>query len=192
LFDKPKILIPAFAADARFAKDNGEFFSLNPAYFIPVDDDYLLAVLNSQVGFSLLMELCSVLGDQDARGRAVLRAVYFKKLPIPDAPQNERKAVAKLSVQAQKLHTQRRKRVEKFLREIGIEPAESTSRNPLEKVWSLTAEEFTRRTKTSEVLETSEVWKAYKSAREETISTTEEIAHVEKEIDERVKSLYGL
>jgi hypothetical protein len=95
-------------------------------------------------------------------------------------------------VQAQKLHTQRRKRVEKFLREIGIEPAESTSRNPLEKVWSLTAEEFTRRTKTSEVLETSEVWKAYKSAREETISTTEEIIRVEKEIDERVKSLYGL
>ena len=84
------------------------------------------------------------------------------------------------------------KRVEKFLREIGIEPAQSTSSNPLEQVWSLTAEEFTRRIKTSEVSNTSEVWKAYKSAREETMSVTEEIGRVEKEIDERVKSLYGL
>ena len=76
--------------------------------------------------------------------------------------------------------------------EIGIEPAESTSRNPLEKPWSLTAEEFTRRMKTSEVSKTSEVWKAYKSAREETMSVTEEIVRVEGEIDERVKSLYGI
>lgn len=77
-------------------------------------------------------------------------------------------------------------------REIGIEPAESTSRNPLEQVWSLTIEEFTRRVKTSEVLKTSEVWKAYQSAREETMSVTEEIVQVEKEIDERVKSLHGI
>ena len=38
-------------------------------------------------------------------------------------------------------------RVEKFLREIGIEPAESTSRNPLEKPWSLSEEEFSRKSK---------------------------------------------
>jgi hypothetical protein len=37
-----------------------------------------------------------------------------------------------------------------------------------------------------------EFWKAYKSAREETLSLTEEIVRVEKEIDERVKALYGL
>jgi hypothetical protein len=43
--------------------------------------------------------------------------------------------------------------------------------------------------KASEVSETSEVWKA---ARDETQSLTEEIQRVEKEIDERVKGLYGL
>jgi hypothetical protein len=66
---------------------------------------------------------------------------------------------------------QQHKRVEKFLREIGIEPAESTSRNPLEQVWSLSEEE---------------------SAREETISVMEEIGRVESAIDEKVKGLYGL
>ena len=77
------------------------------------------------------------------------------------------------------------KRVNKFLREIGIEPAESPSRNPLEQVWSLTAEEFTRRVGVDGL-------KAYKSAREETMSATEEIGRVESAIDERVKGLYGV
>ncbi len=77
------------------------------------------------------------------------------------------------------------KRVEKFLREIGIELAESTSRSPLEQVWSLTAEEFTRRVGVDGL-------KAYQSAREETMSVTEEIVRVEGEIDEKVKALYGL
>jgi len=38
----------------------------------------------------------------------------------------------------------------------------------------------------------SKLISTYKSAREETMSVTEEIGKVEKEIDERVKNLYGL
>ncbi|TRZ49411.1 hypothetical protein D4S03_08315 [bacterium] len=71
-------------------------------------------------------------------------------------------------------------------------PVQSTSRNPLEQPWSLSLEEFARRMgggQTSDFLKKSEV---YKAAREETMSVTEEILHVEKVIDERVKSLYGL
>ncbi len=77
------------------------------------------------------------------------------------------------------------KRVEKFLREIGLVPAESTSRNPLESPWLLGEEEFVRRAGRDGL-------KAYKSAREETLSLTGEVVLVEKEIDERVKALYGL
>ncbi len=80
---------------------------------------------------------------------------------------------------------QHNKRGEKFLCEIGIDPAESTSRNPLESPWVLPKEEFVRRVG-------QESLKAYNSTREETISLTEEIVRVEREIDERVKSLYGL
>ncbi len=77
------------------------------------------------------------------------------------------------------------KRVEKFLHENGIEPAESTSRNPLEQPWLMSEEEFTRRTRGKSV-------KVFKSTREETMSVTEEILKAEKEIDARVKSLYGV
>jgi len=62
-------------------------------------------------------------------------------------------------------------------------PAESTSRNPLKQPWSLKAEEFTRKSK---------LISTYKAAREETMSVTEDIVKVEKEIDERVKALYGV
>ena len=79
------------------------------------------------------------------------------------------------------------KRVEKFLREIEVEPAQSTSRSPLEQVWSLTAEEFTRRVGVDGLMSA-----ARKSAREETMSATEEIGRDESAIDERVKSLYGV
>jgi hypothetical protein len=71
-------------------------------------------------------------------------------------------------------------------------PVQSTSRNPLEAPWSLSAEEFARRMgggQASDFLKKSEV---YKAAWEETMSVTEEILRVENEIDERVKSLYGL
>lgn len=73
----------------------------------------------------------------------------------------------------------------KFLREIGVEPAPSTSRNLLESPWSLGEEEFVRRVG-------RDALKAFQSAREETMSLTEEAMKVEKEIDERVKALYGV
>jgi len=76
-----------------------------------------------------------------------------------------------------------RLRVEQFLREIGIDPAQSTSRNPLEMPWSLSAEEFARRSK---------LISTYEAAREETSALTGAIGQVEGEIDERVKGLYGL
>jgi hypothetical protein len=43
-----------------------------------------------------------------------------------------------------------------------------------------------------EKLDAGLLTRIYKSAREETTSVTEEIGKVESEIDERVKSLYGV
>lgn len=63
---------------------------------------------------------------------------------------------------------------------------QATSRNPLEQPWLLGKAEFTRRV--GQVSDLS----YYRQAREETMSVTEEIVRVEREIDERVKGLYGL
>jgi len=63
--------------------------------------------------------------------------------------------------------------------------------NPLEKPWSLTAEEFTRRAKSMARLISPNL-SPYETAHEETATITEEIIKVEAEIDERVKKLYGV
>ncbi|MBM3145317.1 MAG: hypothetical protein FJ010_10170, partial [Chloroflexi bacterium] len=199
-FEKPKIVYPIIGKEPRFVLEEGKYFLNDKTFFLPTGDWYLLGILNSSSAFAYLKTVCSILGDEMQGGRLEFRSIYMEQLPIPDAPQKERDAVAKLAKQAQSLHTGRRKRVEKFLREIGLEPAESTSRNPLESPWALGEEEFTRRVKTMKTSEfsknsevwNSEVWKAYQSAREETVSITEEAVRVEREIDERVKGLYGV
>jgi hypothetical protein len=183
VFDHPKILYPEISKGSRFGFDANDFYYPNKTvYSIPTTDFYLLGILNSAFIQNWFLENLTILQG----GYRLFSKEIIEKLPIPSAPQSEHNTVAKLTEEAQKLHTQRRKRVEKFLREIGIEPAQSTSRSPLEQVWSLTAEEFTRRVGRSELIPT------YKSAHEETMSVTEEIVRVEKEIDERVKGLYGV
>jgi hypothetical protein len=83
------------------------------------------------------------------------------------------------------LHTQRRKRVEQFLRDLDTSPAQSSSRNPLEQPWLLTPEEFARRAKKASP-------RLFIDARDETAALTEDIARVEREIDERVAGVYGV
>jgi len=184
-FPKPKIIYPDIGKQCRFVLDEKGYFTDYTVFNLPISDYYILGVLNSSQVWKYLKLVCSVLGDEEQGGRLRFYKQFMENLPIPNAPQNERKAVAKLAEQVQKLHTQRRKRVEKFLHDIGTDPAESTSRNPLEQPWSLSEEDFTRRTR-------GQPLKVFKSAQEETMSVTEEIVKVEKEIDERVKALYGL
>jgi hypothetical protein len=106
-------------------------------------------------------------------------------LPIPDALTTDRELIAKLAQQTQTLHIKRRRRVEKFLRDLGISPAESSSRNPLEQPWSLKPEEFAKRAKHAPL-------RLFQDARDETAALTEEITRIEREIDERVAELYGV
>jgi hypothetical protein len=180
-FIQDKIIYPQISNEARFFLDEEKYYPLKTVYSISSDNWFLLGVLNSAPVMKLIQESFTK-----------LRGGYFEfytdkieKLPVPNTSQEERNSVAQLAKQVQRLHIQRRKRVEKFLHDIGIDPAESTSRNPLESPWLLSEEEFTRRTRTQSV-------KVFKSAREETISVTEDILKVEKEIDARVKSLYGV
>ncbi|MEW6241043.1 MAG: TaqI-like C-terminal specificity domain-containing protein, partial [Chloroflexota bacterium] len=181
LFEKPKVIYPQVMKEPRFFLDNDGFFTNQKCYFFPLNDFFVLGLLNSSIVWNIIKENSPILQG----GYSEPRRDFMLTLPIPEATQKERDAVAKLAKQAQSLHTQRRKRVEKFLREIGVEPAQSTSRNPLESPWLLGEEEFVRRVGQDGL-------KAYKSAREETVSVTEEAVRVEREIDERVKGLYGV
>lgn len=87
--------------------------------------------------------------------------------------------------EAVQLHGQRRAVVEKFLHAIGLPPAQSTSRNPLEPPWTLAPEEFTRRAPCPDP-------KKFTPVRDETAAFTAHIQTIEHETDQRVTALHCL
>jgi len=82
IFDKPKIIYPVIARESRFTFDREGYFSNDKTFSIPVDDLYLLGLLNSKVIWLYLKRTCSVLGDPDKGGRLELRDVHVKTTPI--------------------------------------------------------------------------------------------------------------
>lgn len=185
-FDQPKILYPEIGLEARFAMDEQGLIINNKAFFLPSADWFLLGVLNSSPVWSWITQTLSPLRG----GYWEFRAQYLEQLPIPDASDTDREIVGKLAKQAQALHSQRRARSEQFIRALGLDPADSTSRNPLEQPWYLAPDDYAKRAR--KLHGRAPDLKLYEAARDETAALTEQIAKVEAEIDARVAALYGL
>jgi len=79
--EKPKIVFPDIAKDSRFAHDNMGFYLANTAYLIPIDDKFLLGILNSRLIFAYFRRTASVLGDADRGGR--MRGIRQDVINIP-------------------------------------------------------------------------------------------------------------
>ena len=184
-FDATKIVYPEIGKEARFVIERAGHYLNNKCFFLPSADWFLLAVLNSAPVFSYLKEVCALLGDKDRGGRLEFRAQYLEMLPIPNASTPNQKSVGELARKVQTLHEQRRERVEGFLKKIGLSPAQSTTRNPLEQPWSLSASEYAKRAK-------SQPLKFYETVHDETIALNDQIVTLESEIDNQVAALYGL
>lgn len=180
-FEANKIIYPEIGLTARFCMDESGFTLNNKVFFLPTADWFILAVLNSRPAWSWIVETLSPLRG----GYWEFRAQYIENLPIPNASASERAAIGDLARRVQLVHGRRRARVEQFLRDIGVAPETSTSRNPLEQPWLLSATEFAKRAKRQPL-------KVYEAARDETAALTEQITKAEAEIDAQVGPLYGL
>ena len=95
-FDKPKIVYPEIGKESRFTFDRTGAFTNNKAFIIPLDDLYLLGVLNSVPAWEYAKSVCAALGDENQGGRVMLQWVNFKRLPIPSATAADRSAIAAL------------------------------------------------------------------------------------------------
>jgi hypothetical protein len=84
-FLKPKIVFPDIAKESRWAISKNPLYIGNTAYFIPIEDYYLLGVMNSKAVYFYFSKIASVLGDAQKGGR--LRWIYqdVKKIPVPDS-----------------------------------------------------------------------------------------------------------
>lgn len=90
-FDKSKIHIPAFAMEPRFPFDNNGFYSLGPAYFISTNSKYLAAIMNSKLFWFFLKRITPVLGNEEDKGRLVIRTVYLQEAPIKQTSEKMQK-----------------------------------------------------------------------------------------------------
>ncbi len=82
-FEKPKIVYPDIAKASRFSFDNKGMYFTNTVYFIPIDDLFLLGVLNSKPVFSYFKRIAAVLGDADRGGRLRFFTQDVVKIPVP-------------------------------------------------------------------------------------------------------------
>jgi hypothetical protein len=81
-FEKPKIIYPDISMSSRFVLDRNAYYTVNTTYFIPIDDAFLLALLNSELIWLYLKRKCTALGDVDERGRLRLFSTFVESLPI--------------------------------------------------------------------------------------------------------------
>lgn len=87
-FEGPKILYPEIAMDPRFAFDPGPLYANNKCFLIPGENYYLLALLNSRVGFFYLQQILARLeGPSQADSYLEFRAQYMERLPIRRVPE---------------------------------------------------------------------------------------------------------
>jgi hypothetical protein len=80
-FEKEKIIYPDIAKSSRFTFDNNNIYLANTAYIIPLNDFYLLGVLNSKLIYSYYKRTSTVIGDADKGGR--LRWIRQDVIRIP-------------------------------------------------------------------------------------------------------------
>lgn len=91
-FEQPKIVFPDIALKPRFALDTTGAYADMTAFIIPVNDLYLLGVLNSSAVHHYFIEI----GAQVQGGYLRFKRQYVEKIPIPNASTAEREVISKL------------------------------------------------------------------------------------------------
>ena len=91
-FDGPKIVFPDIAKEPRFAFDTTGAYLGNTGYVIPLDDKYLLGVLNS----SAVKHFYISISAQVRGGYLRFIRQYVEQIPIPQASPADRATIAAL------------------------------------------------------------------------------------------------
>jgi hypothetical protein len=91
-FEKPKIVYQEIATHQAFTYSKEPLLMNNKCFFIPTDDLYLLAILNSSVGWFFLGHTVSKL----QRGAYAMQSPYVSQVPIPTPTEAQRDAIETL------------------------------------------------------------------------------------------------
>ena len=193
-FAKPKIMYQAFQVKPCFIYDEQGFYSNNSMWFIPTQSKSLLAILNSKMGWWLIMKFCS----QIQNGYQLIWK-YFGHIPIPDI--NDDSSLSSLADTMLSLNSQLQQKRSRFLRRLqenfcgGACPAVKIT-DTLETLDTLPFADFVKELKKQKIkltLPQQDEWENYFSQyKTECNSISEQIAETDRKIDGLVYELYGL
>ncbi len=87
-FEKPKIILPDIALRMQATYDSNKNYCVNTAYIIPLDDKYLLGILNS----NLIQFIYTKISSSIRGGYLRFIRQYLESLPIVDRPDKQSRA----------------------------------------------------------------------------------------------------
>lgn len=193
-FEKPKIFYPEMGKESRFSYDSSGYYSNNKAFFIPVDDKFLLSVLNSKLIWLYLKSVCSILGDAEKGGRLELRSIYMKEVPIVE-PENKQPFIEKADIMLIK-NKELQEVKNKFLQLLHSEFILEKPTTKLQQWYTLAWPDFQKeleKAKAKLSLAQKAEWMEYFNLQKEKAQAIQAlITQIDREIDHLVYKLYEL
>jgi hypothetical protein len=202
-FVRPKILWPDITNRPRFSMDKESLIFGDTAFMVPRQDYYLLGILASWATWFFLSRTAQPLRLRSNRWQYRLKAQYVERVPVPDAGDGERAAIAELAERCCDIGTKRyelqsavRRRITQTFgtgcgtlntkAESWWEPSLSDLGTALKASFKLPASPF----KNPRV---ADDWEPYlEQKRAEVASFTKQLADAEAELNDRVFRLFKL
>ena len=203
-FDGPKIVWPDISKLPRFSMDTAGRYLGNTCYFIPVSEFYLLGILSSWATWFFISKTCQPLRLRGDRWQYRLFTQSMENLPVPDAPEDQRNAIANLARTCSSLGQERYQSQINFHRRL-FQAFSAGHPGPLnqkaEAWWELSLNQLGEALKESFRLPANPMknprladeWEPYlREKRDENASLTRALADAEAELNDRGYRLFNL
>lgn len=203
-FEQSKIVWPDISKLPRFSMDTAGRYLGNTGYFIPTADYYLLGVLSSWATWFFISKTSQPLRLRGDRWQYRLFTQSMENVPIPDAPEAERQAIAGLAQTCSALGQERYQLQLKVQRRLLQTFGEATGRPLNEKAaawWNVALnplgdalkQSFKLATNPMKNPRTADEWEPYLTEkRAEQTRLTRALQDAEAELNDRVYRLFQL
>lgn len=196
---EPKIIYPHFSQGAKFSSDNFGYLSNNKTFCLNSNDQFLLALLNSNVTWLHLKSICPAM--RGGVWRLELSAQFVDTIPIPaatDAQKIELGAWAKAAQTAAERRYVLQQAITRRIPDLAADPANAMLSAKLKEWWTLPdfaafQKEVEKALKAKIPLQERNEWENWiTTSRAEIHALTAEIARLEAEINAKIYALFDL
>ena len=192
LFEKSKIIFPNLQNTNKFAFDDIGAYINAPAVFLPTDDKFLTAILNSKLIWYFLKSICVVRSG----GYVEVKPQYFEQIPIPEIPNSFKEILLENTEKIMELTREKQNIDNKFKKLLSNNFSGIKINKKLNNWVNLSFNDFKKELKKQKfklTLDLESEWLDYFDKQKDKYNDiVSEIHSLEKETDQKVYELYGL